>query len=87
MRLERVRVLIGVLSGQLCQGLLKSVLLLLFNLEVLLFFLYTALLIGCFLGFEVVYLLQGFAQLLWISAKEVKSAGQLLFCVGELLFG
>lgn len=73
------------LLDQLCQGFLKSILLLLFNREVPFSFLLTGLRVECAFGFDVVYLLQGFAQLLWVFAKEVKSTGQLVFCVRELL--
>ncbi len=86
LRLERVSVLIRLLVGQLCQGRRKSLLLLLFNFEVLFFFLWTAFLKDYFFGFDVVHHLQVLAQLLWVPAEEAKGAGQLLFCVGELLF-
>ena len=86
LRLERVSVLIRLLVGQRFQGRRKSLLLLLFNIEVLFFLLYTVLLKDFFFGFDVVHRLQVLAQLLWVPAKEVKGAGQLVFCVGELLF-
>ena len=72
--------------SQLCQGFFESVFLLPFNLKVLLFSLQCVLFKFVIFDFDVVKLLQFFAQLLWVTAEKVKSAGQLVDGVRKLIF-
>lgn len=82
-KLKRVFGLFGVVLSQLSQSLLKSFLLLLFNLKVLVFSLQCVLFKLVAFDVVVVQLLQVFAQLLWVSAEKVESAGQLINSVRE----